>query len=443
MKRYRWTLLIAVLANNGCRTPGERGNSSLYSETRITGISAEPSHVEMLPLISSTWTGEVIRWSLSSQRSTWTRNFNAKIHHFATSPDGRFIYVAGEYGLVRILNASDGTQVKNLDQPKKSSAIRVAVSSDGRKLAAIFLDETLAIFDLESEVIEQSFPRIFQWPVIRALDFSADGRRLLIADTSGAKEINLEQNRVIRTFSDPRFCQNERCIPWLSAASISSDRRLLALGSLNDARLIDTETGRELLTLGGHKGDVGAIRFLDGERAIESIGLDGTAMSWELPSLQLQSMHTITTPRIWQTVVTKDKKFIIGIDRENFDIVISPFKDIAPTYLEQGDFWQAKLRIDSQDSASLRLGFGEFGDQNINCAKDTSAQCAQDEFCFRCTNQVQAFIDEKHKLGNLTFYERLSNGASLRVNMNCGKSESDTAAGHSYYSCREASNISN
>jgi WD40 repeat protein len=435
--------LITILA--GCRTTAGDGNSSLAAVTRFPGPTSEPSSVVPIPgasdgFLTSTWAGDVVRWSLVTQRAAWTESYTEKINHIATSADGKFVYVAGAKGLVRILQASDGEEIKKLDQPARGSAIRLGASPDGRKLAVVFLDQSLVIYDVDQGVVIQTLTDIFRWPSIKALDFSTDSNRLLLADLVSAKEIDLIQGTVLRTFRDERHCEKNKCIPWLSAATISEDRRLIAFGSMNEVRLYDSESGRELVTLGSHPGEVSNLRFLDNSRKLESIGLDGSSMSWSIPGLDLLSMHTTQHPRLWQTSVTADNKFIIGVDRVNFDITISTFDDTADTYGVAGNKWEGKLRIDSRDTGSIRIWRDTVSNQDVACAIDTSQQCSATQYCFVCTNRVKVFMDEKSQLGRMFFYERLSNGQVVEVSMRCTLDNSG-ANTTKLYECIEASSI--
>jgi len=450
----KWSLpvshsrLIAIfLVSNllACKTPSA-GTSALATVTRIPGLTSEPSSVSALPgapdtFLTSTWTGDVTRWSLVAQRPTWTVSFGKKINHIEPSADGRFIYVAGSEGLVRILNASDGQEVKNLDLPTRGSAVRTNVSPDGRKLAAAFLDLSLIIYDVERGVVTQTLTEMFRWPIIRAINFSADGNRLLLADLIAAKEVDLLQGVVLRTFRDERHCTQNNCPPWLSAAATSADRRLLAIGSMSDVRLYDTESGRELVTLGHHIGEVTSLSFLDNDRRLESIGLDGSSMSWTIPGLNLLALHATQQHRIWQSVVTSDNKFLIGVDRENFDITISTFDDTAGSYTAYlDDKWMGRLRVDSQDDASIRLSRGSVSSPEVACVKDAVQQCSTTQYCFRCPNQIQIFIDGQLQLGKATFYQQLSNGALFETSLRCTKNLVGPGQ-NNLYDCLEATSI--
>ncbi|MCX6126045.1 MAG: PQQ-binding-like beta-propeller repeat protein, partial [Proteobacteria bacterium] len=344
--------ILLPLSFLSCKTlPQSALVDSSIEVKRLSGHKSEIGFAKLLPgsgrsLVTGGLNGQVFVWDLEAGRKSWGLTFTGSVYDALPSPGGESVFIAASKGLIQRLDARTGASLKKWLHPERGAAIKLAMTSDGRTLAVAYLNGELVYMDTQTGAESKPFKGVFDWPVVRAMDFSKDGRRLFIADPGSATEVDVLTGTILRRVRDLRYCQASKCIPWLTAAAISSDRRLVAVGSLNAVRVYNMENGLEVFTLGEHIGEVSHLEFRNGHQQLISQSLDGGSMAWGIPSGKLMIMHNNERPNIWNTGLDEMSTHLIGFDRDNFDIVLSRVKNIAATYSSTNDkdlFGQATI----------------------------------------------------------------------------------------------------
>lgn len=156
----------------------------------------------------------------------------------------------------------------------------VAISRDGNRLAAADMSGEVHIWNASTGHRLQKFSESFT-AVVFNLAFSPDGQSIAAVGVDGdafvLKVLDIETGEVVLEHSEG---------PEIFATDYSPDGNWLAIGvGDGSVKLLDAKTGREIIPLGRHVGQIayGGVRFRprDGLR-LASACLDGTVNVWDL-----------------------------------------------------------------------------------------------------------------------------------------------------------------
>jgi WD40 repeat protein len=193
------------------------------------------------------------------------------------SPDGRLVVTAGDDGKARIWDARTGDLVREL--VGHSGGVRsAAFGLEGRRVitaSEALMDKSVRIWDAET---------CAQLAILRTEEdrpthacLSPDGRQALVGCWYGTVMLwDISSGKVRRWQAHPSH---------LSSVAFSPDgMRILTASANPGARLWDTETGEELLTLDAPEG-VSASFSADGQWIVTA-STDGAARIWPVDPLQ-------------------------------------------------------------------------------------------------------------------------------------------------------------
>lgn len=204
----------------------------------------------------------------------------------ALSPDGRSLAVADPLGAkVYLLSTANGDVIQQLDGNAGSAAgmSRLAFPADGRSLAVIGSDGSVHFWDLAKNtkrlaLLATKIIRGDFMPTGRdAVALSPDGRMLAHVQINGSLALSdLARGKLIHTIEAPRG--------GVSAFAFSPDGRALAWTDLMDraVHLLEVATGAERQRFVGHQGRVPTLSFSADGRLLVSGSADTTALVWDM-----------------------------------------------------------------------------------------------------------------------------------------------------------------
>ncbi|MCC5876272.1 MAG: protein kinase [Candidatus Sumerlaeia bacterium] len=224
------------------------------------------------------------------------------IHEAAFSPDDRLLAVAADENLVHLYNTETwelkGTIVQNpnanLNAPVRERYFinSLAFSPDGKTLAIGYLNQRVALWDVESISLKKEITELDGVGINMA--FSNDGRYLaLVGNANVGYLYSLEKGEVETT-----FVGHGRTI--LQVAFSPDDSRIVTISSDRNVKLWETDTGFEVLNLYRSPPDsspIGVAFSRDGRDILIAIS-DGTfkalrAFPWKASSLPGTEEETI------------------------------------------------------------------------------------------------------------------------------------------------------
>jgi len=205
------------------------------------------------------------------------REPGATVLQMTFSPDGRRLATANADKTVRVWDVESGREVGTLQHD--AAVLSVAYSPDGRWLASGGDDGKVRVWDAATATLSASFPghKGHRGGIV-SLAFSQDGRLLASGgEDKRAKIWNLATGHYVRVFAGHQGVERVAFGPldWLATASGAG------------ATIRSVRSGAELAAVSGHNGYVTGVAFRPGGSAVATVGLDGVARLWELPSGKL------------------------------------------------------------------------------------------------------------------------------------------------------------
>jgi WD40 repeat protein len=235
--------------------------------------------------------GPVQVWSLSPVRNIRSVSGHVDmVYGLAVAADNSLIATGGADGTLRLCNLrGEGGDVVFAEY--ESSVNNVAMSGDGKMLAAVVLDEAV---DLWSVARQERVARLpmgvgkSSW----AIALSEDGRVLGCGGEDGV--VRVWDTREQR----PRLTVDAHAGGALSCALSSDGHRLATSGGDGRVRLWSVESGEALATWDEHNGAVWAVDLSRDGQWLVSGGLDGTARVWHAG--RATSVHVLRPDRPYE-----------------------------------------------------------------------------------------------------------------------------------------------
>ena len=195
------------------------------------------------------------------------------IHEIKYSPDGTRLAVASRIG-VWIYDTQTGEEL-DLFIGHTDTINSISFSPDGKTLASGSSDNTIRLWDVETDRTPRIFTRRDTYSV-NSVAFSPNGKTLASGSSNGTIRLwDTESGKHLSTLTGHRS--------GVYSISFSPDGGTLASGSLdNTIRLWDVETGRTLHTLTGHTDGVNGVAFSPDGGTLATGSWDSTVLLWQL-----------------------------------------------------------------------------------------------------------------------------------------------------------------
>jgi WD40 repeat protein/serine/threonine protein kinase len=203
----------------------------------------------------------------------------------AWHPDGKWIASAGQVGeqlTIKVWDAQTGLQVFPLPRGPEEY-LAVAFSPDGKYLVTGNAHGKLQVWDARNGSPVGTLGTHDRKMRVRGVAFSHDGLHLASAGTGGDGKVYLWDATRLEEKQEGRTLNAQNRGNGLTVAFSPDGRRLVTGGEKHTAKIWDVETGRKLITLEGHNGDVCAVAFSPdpGGRWVASAGEDSTVKVWD------------------------------------------------------------------------------------------------------------------------------------------------------------------
>jgi WD40 repeat protein len=334
----------------------------------LSGHKGRISALEFTPdgslLVSGSFDDSARTWTVADGKPARTLSgHNGDVNALVVLPDGRMVATASDDNTVKLWSLPDGALAKTLDGHHQS-VVALAVSADGRLLVSSSQDNTIRLRSLPEGQALATF-RLGSGGGARVLALSPDGKSLAaplgegtvsVWDTAstkfrgylsdpavdpivapekpqpahlgpivrltvakdGAALVSVSADSTVKLWAlkDASLTASLPALPGAPGAFLVTDDGRYALAAVGDRiELLSLAEARRLASLEGHLGEVRALAATPDGKLLLSAGDDGTVRLWSLPEGQPAGMLRVPSQkRLTRVVVSSDGRLVAAAD---------------------------------------------------------------------------------------------------------------------------------
>jgi WD40 repeat protein/serine/threonine protein kinase len=230
--------------------------------------------------------------------------FPAALDRLAISPDGKLIAACGMDRTLRLLDFATGQEIKQLEGLNASPRY-ANFSADGKFLVAACEDGTAPVWSIPSGTLQRVFTGHARlvWMAV----FSPDGKRLLTGGQDPYVLLHdVTTGDVLQRLSG--FPRGVHCMCFLPASSTEVNQqstRAIVGGFDGSLSVWDLTTGREVERWAGHPNGqaVSALMLTPDGHWLATSSYDGQVRVWDVPSGKQVQSFAASTGQLWTVTI--------------------------------------------------------------------------------------------------------------------------------------------
>jgi eukaryotic-like serine/threonine-protein kinase len=252
--------------------------------------------------------GEVKVWDAAAREERFTlRGHTAAVYSVAYHPDGHRLVSAGMDRVVRIWEATNGLEARNLRHG--GSALSLAFSPDGLWLVSGTHDHTVYLWDLSGKESPRRLGEVNGG--VWSLAFSPNGKLVAAGSGDWVWKEKRGQVTVWDLPSGRKVWQKDAHVGLVCGVAFSPDGKTLATGggenlSSGDVNIWDVASGEKLHCLPQTKGVRGVAFSRDGKRLAAVVCNECVARIWDAQTLKELFELSLGTDNPWSLAFSPD-----------------------------------------------------------------------------------------------------------------------------------------
>jgi len=296
-----------MLGADSSLPPASSRPSTPVTHTRwLVGHTVGVNDVVLSPdetrLASVDWGGKLMIWDVATGErlhECQTRP-GACCLACTTTPDGRFILVAGERMPILVFEWATGREVREYP-PHEPATWGLAVSPSGQHLLSCGNDGLVILRNLSTSAVEQRFE--FEAKLVWTVAFSADGSKIAASVGLGPSPEESHLIKVWSTADGKLLHQLTGHTGAVRTIGFRPDGGVLASGAFDGSvRLWNLTTGKEIRAITAHDGVVERVFFLPDGRQLLTCGgpMHKVKPAWEGGAVKVWDADTGREVKSWR-----------------------------------------------------------------------------------------------------------------------------------------------